>query len=103
MTPLDRILNELKSKKISRNKMLKELGLAPNSFNNWISRGTSPTAETMAKMADYLSVSIDYIMYGDSDKAEPPEVQPTRQEINKLIDEMPEEKQEALLNLLKKL
>lgn len=93
----------LKDRKISKNKMLKELGLAPNSFNNWISRGTSPTSETMAKMADYLGVSIDYIMYGDSEKPEPQQKEPTRQEIDKLIDEMSEEKREALLNLLKTL
>lgn len=98
----DRV-NQLRlGKGISKSKMLKDLCLNPNSFVNWEKRGTIPSAEIVVKIASYLETTVTYLT-GDSENPEPPQEKTTRQEIDQLVDKMPEDKQEALLNLLKKL
>lgn len=62
MTPVEIILRTLDERGITRNKILTDLGLAKNSFNNWLSRGTSPTIDVMQKIADYLGVPINYFI-----------------------------------------
>jgi transcriptional regulator with XRE-family HTH domain len=98
----DRVNELRKSKCLSKSKMLKDLELNPNSFVNWEKRGTVPSAEIVSRISLYLGTTVEYLI-GDSENPEPPQKEPTRQEIDKLIDEMSEEKREALLNLLKTL
>lgn len=44
---VDRVLDLLKQKGVSKNKMLTELNLNRNSFVNWIERNTVPSGETL--------------------------------------------------------
>lgn len=44
--------------------MLKELNLSTGSTGNW-KRGGIPTGEVLAKIADYLHTSIDYLIFGE--------------------------------------
>jgi transcriptional regulator with XRE-family HTH domain len=56
-------LNSLiKEKKITKNKMLTDLGLGKNSFVNWETRGNTPDGETLIKLANYFDVSVDYLL-----------------------------------------
>lgn len=65
---VDRVLDLLKQKGVSKNKMLTELNLNRNSFVNWIERNTVPSGETLTKIADYFSVSVDYLLGNDNVK-----------------------------------
>lgn len=59
---LDRLLDMLDSKRITKNKFLQDLGLGKNSFLNWKERGNIPSGETLIKIADYLDCSVDYLL-----------------------------------------
>lgn len=100
MTPVERILKILDKKGISKNKMLTELGLAKNSFNNWISRGTSPSGETMQKIANYLGVSVDYLLNGTSKVAV---ADSKKAELNELFDKIPDDKKPEAIKILKEM
>lgn len=58
----------LEEKGISKNKMLTDLGLAKNSFVNWQERNTVPNGETLAKIAKYFDVPIEYLLGKESYK-----------------------------------
>lgn len=66
----DRIRTEAKSKGISLKKMFAEIGLGANTMANM--KTSMPKADTLARIADYLDCSIDYLMgrdkYCTSDK-----------------------------------
>lgn len=59
---LERTLELIERKNISKNKLLTDLKLSKNSFVNWSERGTVPSAETIEKIADYFGVTTDYLL-----------------------------------------
>lgn len=95
MTPIERITKILDDRKISKNKMLTDLGLAKNSFNNWVSRGTSPSIEAMRKIANYLCVSVDYLLTGTEKETPPTDEQWERDLINDVSGLSPERRKQV--------
>ena len=67
---LDRVLQLIKEKGISKNKFLKDINLSKNSIDNWEKRGNIPPGDVIAKIAQYFNVSTDYIL-GLTDSATP--------------------------------
>lgn len=59
-----------KSKKIAIGKMLTECGLSINTLSSMQSGGYSPRLDTITKIADYLDISVDYLL-GRTDEALP--------------------------------
>jgi transcriptional regulator, XRE family len=59
---LERTLELIEKKNISKNKLLTDLKLSKNSFVDWQNRGTIPSAETIEKIADYFGVTTDYLL-----------------------------------------
>lgn len=59
---LERTLELIERKNISKNKLLTDLKLSKNSFVDWKNRGTVPSAETIEKIADYFGVTTDYLL-----------------------------------------
>ena len=59
---LDRVLQLIKEKGISKNKFLKDINLSKNSIDNWEKRGNIPPGDVIAKIAQYFNVSTDYIL-----------------------------------------
>lgn len=51
-----------KSKKIAIGKMLSDCDLNKNSLSTMQSGGYLPRTETLAKIADYLDCSVDYLL-----------------------------------------
>ena len=51
-----------KSKNIVLKNMLEECGMNKNAISTMISRGSVPQADNLAKIADYLEVSVDYLL-----------------------------------------
>ena len=68
MNYIDRIEELLKSRKIQKSKMLGDLKLSINSFTNWKNRGTTPSGETLQRIADYFGVTVDYLLGKDQEK-----------------------------------
>ena len=63
----ERIKILAKSKKILIKNMLKDIGLGFNTMSNM--KTSTPKADNLAKIADYLDCSVDYLL-GRTDKPE---------------------------------
>ena len=63
----ERIKQLLKSKKISASKMLADCEMNKNALYTMQSSGYLPRLEALAKIADYLGCSVDYLL-GRSDQ-----------------------------------
>ena len=62
MNFLDVVLLLIEKEGITKNKLVLDLGISRNSFNDWERRGTIPSGETLVKIADYFDVSVDYLL-----------------------------------------
>lgn len=62
MTFVERVLQLIEEKNITKNKLLMDLGLSKNSFVNWIDRGNIPNGDVIVKISQYFDVSVDYIL-----------------------------------------
>lgn len=74
MNFVETLLKLLKEKNVTKNKMLCDLNLSKNSFVAWAKRGTIPSGETLAKIADYFNVSTDYLLGKTDEKNKPAEI-----------------------------
>lgn len=68
---IDRLLNLLKEKKLSKNKFLQELHMGKNQILYWQNNPeTLPNHSTLDNMARFLDVNVDYLT-GDTDDRTP--------------------------------
>lgn len=58
----ERINFTLKAKNIQQKIMLEECHLNRNTISSMLSRGSMIKADSLAKIADYLDVSVDYLL-----------------------------------------
>lgn len=58
----ERINKLLKEKNLQQKDMLMECGLNKNTISSMLSRGSMVKADTLAKIADFLSCSVDYLL-----------------------------------------
>lgn len=65
----EKIKSTAKSKNLSIKDILFECGLSKNALSSMISGGSIPKSENLAKIADCLSVSVDYLL-GRTDNPE---------------------------------
>lgn len=63
-----RIKSAAKEKGVSLKAMLEELGLGSNTMSH-MRHGKMPAADTLARIADFLGCSVDYLL-GRTDKPE---------------------------------
>ena len=87
-----------KSKKIAIGKMLSDCGLSVNTLSSMQSGGYYPRLEAIAKIADYLNVSVDYLL-GKSEQKEKPSTDD--EELNRLLkitDNLSDENLQKLLD-----
>ena len=93
---VDRINLSLKSRHISKGKFYEDLGLANNSSTNWNKRGTIPSADVVLKIADYLGVSVRYLVTGEDNEI------PVRiREIVELCRGLDDKELETVCNMLR--
>lgn len=64
-----RIKEYAKSKKTPIKKLLDECGLSKNTLSSMLSGGSTPKSENLARIADYLDCSVDYLL-GRTDNPE---------------------------------
>jgi transcriptional regulator with XRE-family HTH domain len=65
---IGRIDKALGVKKASRKELYVSLKLAFNTFSNWETRGTVPAADVALKIADYLGVSVRWLITGKDEQ-----------------------------------
>jgi transcriptional regulator with XRE-family HTH domain len=63
-----RIDKSLEAKKGSRKDLYLSLELAFNTFSNWETRETVPAADVALKIADYLGVSVRWLITGKDEQ-----------------------------------
>lgn len=73
MTVYERIETLRREQKISQGKLEKQLGFSNGSISKW--KNSMPTPDRLKKIADYFSVSVDYLMTGQ-ETSEPKEKAP---------------------------
>lgn len=77
--------------------MLVDLGLSVN-YLSQMKNNASPQVRNIARIADYLNVPLDYLLYG----TQPSPAQNSREaELIRLVSEMTDEQRESLLVLLR--
>lgn len=67
---LDKVLELITEKGISKNRFLMDIQISKNSIDNWEKRGNIPPGDIVAKIAQYFNVSTDYLL-GLTDDASP--------------------------------
>lgn len=58
----EKINDCLKKKGLSQKDMLEEVGLNKNTISSMLSRGSMLRADNLAKIADYLNCSVDFLL-----------------------------------------
>lgn len=58
----ERIKNMSKLKNVLIKTMLEDCGLSKNTLSSMLSGGSTPKSENLAKIADYLDCSVDYLL-----------------------------------------
>lgn len=104
MDTLERILFLKSSKGITDTQFQKDLGLYATALSEWKNGKTKSYIKHLPKIANYLGVSVDYLL-GNSDIKEKPASEPTDGlsdydiRILSWFRSLPPEKKEAILNL----
>jgi transcriptional regulator with XRE-family HTH domain len=99
----ENILALLEQKGISKNKMLKDLGMGTGTFATWQKRGTIPNGETLLKIASYFNVSIDYLLGNEQKEKPATDSDRLTEEEKKIIDllrKVPEEDRKMLVGMI---
>lgn len=94
----ERIKTVAKSKGIPVKKMLEDIGLGYNTMANM--RTSMPKADNLAKIADYLGCSVDYLM-GRDDENPVTESESRTAELLRLFNSVPDENRKEAMNYLR--
>lgn len=84
----ERINKLLKEKNLQQKDMLMECGLNKNTISSMLSRGSMVKADTLAKIADFLSCSVDYLL-GRTENPEIYHYEKASQNANKTAGNIP--------------
>ena len=90
----DRFFITCEHNKQSPNSVAKEIGISSGIVSKWKTAGTLPNGETLKKLADYLHVSVDYLL-GRTDLPEQSELTANEEKLlanNRELDDTGQEK-----------
>ncbi len=88
-------------KGIKINQLLKETGIGAGTFSTWKKRGTIPSGEVLAKIANYFGVTVDYLLGEDQEhKTVSEEMTEEEKKMHQLFQSVPKENQKELLDLI---
>ena len=96
-----------KAKGLTPTRATRENGLAQSVISMWKTRGSTPQAATVQKLADYFGVTVDYLLGKDEkeklDDHMTVEQKSQYNEIMELLKKVPKNKMDAVLAMLKAL
>lgn len=91
----DRIRLAAKSSGVVIKDMLTEVNLGENTLHNM--NTSMPKADNLAKIADYLGVSVDYLLGRET----PEPIRTTRTELTDMLNKLTDAEMEELLNYIR--
>ncbi len=94
----DNVKKACAEKDVSPTFVLKECGFSTGNLSKW-SKGAIPNTELCVKIANYLGVSIDYLLTGNEYKG--PHLTDNEKEWLRIISRIPEDKHAMLKDFLK--
>lgn len=65
MTISQRVFAELKKQKKKQKDLAEYIGISTSAVSDWKKKGTNPSAENISAIADFLEISIDYLLTGE--------------------------------------
>ena len=71
MSIIDKINRELMKKGKNGAEMSRDIGLSNGAYSQWNTGKTRPSKKTLLKVAEYLGVSVEYLMEDDEIKEKP--------------------------------
>lgn len=92
-----RIDDVLKSKNLKRAALCSDLELSPTSVTDWGRRGTIPSGDICVKIADYLGVSVEWLITGNKK-----EMTEEERKLLKIWECLSDEQKDTLWTLLNK-
>ena len=63
----DRVTQIRKQKGLTQNELAERVGISKAQMSRYIAKGVQPPANVLAKMADELGVSMDFLLNGNTD------------------------------------
>jgi transcriptional regulator with XRE-family HTH domain len=105
---LKRVLEELDFLNASKADLARFLNVRKSTVYSWFERDTIPAADTALKIADFLNVSLEYLVSGEKDESKKSRIELSDFEKNLLkesADLLPEDKVElmAYIDMKKKM
>jgi len=98
---VERILSLMKDNEVNGLKLTSDLGLSSSAVTEWKKGKMKPSADAIIKIANYFGVSIDYLLTGEEYIA--PALEPHERLLLDLLRDLPPEKREQALRLIKAL
>ncbi len=96
------ILMKILEKRGMANKISKATGISSGNISDWKSGKSTPNLEAIAKIADYLGCSTDYLLGRTNDPNEiNSSIDPDTAEAIKLFANLPSDKRKELLNFIR--
>ena len=91
---------------VSISAISKAVGIPQTTMSNWINRGSKPNIEDVAKICDYFSVSIDYLLGRESEESiivinEDKKYTPDEKELIEMYRKLGSKKKETVLEFVK--
>ena len=62
MTVSQRIFEIMKERNISQAQLSKNTGISPSTISDWKKKNTSPSSDKLSVIADFLEVSVEYLL-----------------------------------------
>lgn len=81
-------LKELRTKnRLNQTELATTFSVKQNTISNWENGSTEIDNQTLAKLADYFNVSVDYLL-GREEKKEPPAEARSREEFSQALEKL---------------
>ena len=91
----------LDERKLKNSDIARATGLSNAILSDWKRGKTTPKSDSMIKIADFLNVSVDYLMTGEDNRVDAPVFEPEHIELISLYSQLEKEQKEAVFNLLR--
>lgn len=97
----DRYAELCKAKKVSPKKAAMDMGFSTGTASKWKLRGSTPSGEALAKIAEYFGITVDELLGAESEKSPAAPVDPATAELMEIINKMSDEQRTRALVVLK--
>lgn len=90
-----------KQKGFSQNELAEKVEISKAQMSRYISKNVQPPADVLKKLADVLSVSVDFLISGDSDQKAIENLSHTEVlQQYKEVDNLPEEERKTVIKVI---